>query len=125
MPVRWLTGFALVLVLLTNSVFVQDLAVWLPLLAAAAFAARRRATWGLLVTGAMPAMFVLEGIGVATDPWFGSRADPASGIASSSMVPVFAVVALVVVVPLACYLRNVDRIPHAAEGDDRDASSSR
>ncbi|MFI5588387.1 hypothetical protein ACIA5G_25265 [Amycolatopsis sp. NPDC051758] len=153
MPVRWITGFALVLVLLnagawlvqivpavfsrnpaslldgtgllTNPVFVQDLAVWLPLLAAAAFAGRRRATWGLLVTGAMLAMFVLEGVGVATDQWFGSRADPASGIASSSMVPVFAVVALVVAVPLACYLRNVDRDPHAAEGDDRDAPSSR
>jgi hypothetical protein len=153
MPMRWITGFALVLVLLnagawlvrivpavfsrnpasllegtgllTNPVYVQDLAVWLPLLAAAALAGRRRATWGLLVTGAMLAMFVLEGIGVATDQWFGSRADPTSGIASSSMVPAFAAVALIVAVPLVCYLRNIDRDPHDAEGDDRDAPSSR
>lgn len=153
MPARWITGFALVVVvlnaaawlvqivpavfsrnpasllegtgLLTNPVFVQDLAVWLPLLAAAALAGRRRVAWGLLVTGAMLAMLVLEGAGVATDQWFGSRADPASGIASSTMVPVFAVVALLIAVPLACYLRNVDRTPHDTEGDHHDASSAR
>lgn len=151
-PARWITGFALVLVLLnagawlvqivpavfsrnpaslldgtgllTNPVFVQDLAVWLPLLAMAALAGRRRRPWGLLVTGSMLAMFVLECIGVATDQWFGSRADPASGIASSSMVPVFAVAALIIAVPLTCYLRNVDRDPHHDEGEQRDASSA-
>jgi hypothetical protein len=58
--------------LLTNPVYVQDLAIWLPLLAAAAVACWRRRGWGLLVTGAMLAMFTLEGIGVATDQWFGS-----------------------------------------------------
>lgn len=95
--------------LLTNPVFVQDLAIWLPLLAAAAVASWRRKPWGLLVTGAMLAMFVLESIGISVDQWFGSRADPASDLASASMTPVFAVVAAVVAVPLLQYCRYIDR----------------
>lgn len=97
--------------LLTNPVYVQDLAVWLPLLAAAAVAAWRRRTWGLLVTGAMLVMFVLESVGIATDQWFGSLADPTSGSASMSAVPVFAVLALVLAVPVVWYLRHVDGAP--------------
>lgn len=97
--------------LLTNPVYVQDLAVWLPLLTAAAVATWRRRTWGLLVTGAMLVMFVLESAGIATDQWFGSQADPTSGSASMSAVPVFAVLALVLAVPVVWYLRHVDRAP--------------
>jgi hypothetical protein len=93
--------------LLTNPVYVQDLAIWLPLLAAAAVACWHRRAWGLLVTGAMLAMFTLEGIGVATDQWFGSRADPFSPAASMTMVPVFAVVAVVTGVVLAVHLRHL------------------
>jgi hypothetical protein len=90
-PGWWITGFALVVVVL-------NAAAWLVRLVPAVF-------------GRNPAS-LLEG-------------DPASGIASSSMVPVFAAVALIIAVPLACYLRNVDRTPHDAEGEDRDASLSR
>ena len=97
--------------LLTNPVFVQDLAIWLPLLAAAAAAGWRRRTWGLLVTGAMLVMFVLESIGISVDQWFGSQADPGSDLASASMTPVFAVIAAVVAVPLLQYCRNIDRQP--------------
>jgi hypothetical protein len=93
--------------LLTNPVYVQDLAIWLPLLAAAALACWHRRAWGLLATGAMLAMFTLEGIGVATDQWFGSRADPFSPAASMTMVPAFAVVALVTGTVLGVHLRHL------------------
>jgi len=95
--------------LLTNPVFVQDLAIWLPLLITAALATWRRQAWGMLVTGAMLAMFVLESIGIATDQWFGSQAAPLSNAASMSMVPVFAVVAVISALPLIWYCRNLDR----------------
>jgi hypothetical protein len=95
--------------LLTNPVFIQDLSFWLPLGAVAAVACWRRRTWGLLIAGAMLAMFVLEGFGVAADQWFGSRADPTSDSASMGAVPVFVAVALLTAVPLAWYLRAVDR----------------
>jgi hypothetical protein len=95
--------------LLTNPVFVQDLSFWLPLGAVAAVACWRRRTWAVLITGAMLAMFVLEGFGVAADQWFGSRADPTSGSASMGAVPVFVAVALLTAVPLAWFLRGVDR----------------
>ena len=95
--------------LLTNPVFVQDLAIWLPLLITAALATWRRQAWGILITGAMLAMFVLESIGIATDQWFGSQAAPLSNAASMSMVPVFAVVAVISALPLIWYCRNLDR----------------
>ncbi|MDT7574832.1 MAG: hypothetical protein QOH17_1165 [Pseudonocardiales bacterium] len=95
--------------LLTNPVYVQDLAIWLPLLTTAAVGCWHRRAWGLLVTGAMLVMFTLEGIGVATDQWFGSRADPTSPAASMMMVPAFAALALITGTVLALYLNNVDR----------------
>jgi hypothetical protein len=95
--------------LLTNPVYIQDLAIWLPLLATAAVAAWRHHVWGQLVTAAMLAMFVLESISISVDQYFGSRADPAFSEASMTMVPVFAAVALVTAVPLAVFLRHVQR----------------
>jgi hypothetical protein len=95
--------------LLTNPVYVQDLAIWLPLLTAAAVGCWHRRAWGLLVTGAMLVMFTLEGIGVATDQWFGSRADPSSPAASMMVVPAFAALAVVTGSVLAPYFYNIDR----------------
>ncbi len=136
-PVRFVAGFALVVVALnatawlagivptvlsdhpgelltdtglsTNPVYVQDLAIWLPLLATSAVAAWRRQVWGQLVTAAMLAMFVLESISISVDQWFGSQADPASSASSMTMVPAFAVVALVMAVALVAFLRHLDR----------------
>jgi hypothetical protein len=157
MPARFLAGFALTIAvlnayawlaqivpavfrsepatlvkdtgLLTNPVFVQDLAIWLPLLITAAIASWRRETWGLLVTGAMLAMFVLESISIATDQWFGSHADPVSESASMSMVPAFAVVALVTALPFVWYCRNLDKAPcvgpNGAGTTDRSADRTR
>jgi len=95
--------------LLTNPVYIQDLAIWLPLLATSALAMWRRETWGMLITGAMVAMFVLESIGIAADQWFGSLAAPLSSAASMSMVPTFSIAALITAVPLILYCRNLDR----------------
>ena len=136
-PVRVVAGYALVLVvlnaaawlgailpavvseepraflidtgLLTNPVYVQDLAIWLPLLAVAAVAAWRRRAWGQLVTAAMLAMFVLESVSICVDQYVGSRADPTSSMSSLAMVPVFAAVALVTAVPLVLFLCAVHR----------------
>lgn len=95
--------------LLTNPVYVQDLAFWLPLLITSALATWRRKPWGMLVTGAMVAMFVLESIGIAADQWFGSLAAPLSSAASMSMVPTFTIAAMITAVPLVLYCRNLDR----------------
>jgi hypothetical protein len=94
--------------LLTNPVYIQDLAIWLPLLATAAVAAWRHRVWGQLVTAAMLTMFVLECISISADQYFGSQADPTSSVSSMTAVPAFAVAALVTAVPLAAFLRNVD-----------------
>lgn len=93
----------------TNPVYVQDLAIWLPLLATSAVAAWRHQVWGQLVTAAMLAMFVLESISISVDQWFGSRADPGSSASSMTMVPAFAAVGLVTAVPLVAFLRLLDR----------------
>lgn len=95
--------------LLNNPVYVQDLAVWLPLLAVAAVACWRAVVWGLLVVPAMLAFFALESTSISVDQWFGSRADPTSSVSSMSMVPAFAVVAVITAGFLASFLRSVDR----------------
>jgi hypothetical protein len=95
--------------LMTNPVYVQDLAIWLPLLAVAAMACWRRESWGLLITAAMLALFILESISISVDQWFGSHADPTSSVSSMSMVPAFAVVAAITAAFLASFLRGVDR----------------
>jgi hypothetical protein len=95
--------------LLTNPVYIQDLAIWLPLLAAAAVAAWRHRVWGQLVTAAMLTMFVLECLSISVDQYFGSRADPTSSLSSMAAVPAFAAAALVIAMPLAVFLHNVDR----------------
>jgi hypothetical protein len=95
--------------LVTNPVYVQDLAIWLPLLAVAAVACWRRKSWGLLITAAMLALFVLESISISVDQWFGSHADPTSSVSSMSMVPAFAVVAAITAALLTWFLRGVDR----------------
>jgi hypothetical protein len=95
--------------LTTNPVYVQDLAFWLPLAAVAAGWLYRRHAWGYPVVGAVLVLWVIEGVGVAVDQWFGHAADPASSVASGVMVWVFAALAAVGLVPLAFYLRSLDR----------------
>jgi hypothetical protein len=92
----------------TNPVFVQDLAIWLPLLTVAAWWLwKRRPLWEFIV-GALLVMLVLESIGIAADQWFGTMADPSTSFASMAAVPVFMVLAIVGAVPLFFYFRHLD-----------------
>lgn len=92
----------------TNAVFVQDLAVWLPLLFMSAWWLWKGRPLGRLLIGAMLVMLLLESIGVATDQWFGATADPDTPFAAMAAVPVFLALAVVGAVPLFFYMRHLD-----------------
>ena len=77
-----------------NSVFVQDLALWLPLMAVAAAWLWRREPRGYLLGGASIVMGVIESIAIAADQWYGHAADPASTVVSAVLTPVFAALAV-------------------------------
>jgi hypothetical protein len=103
-PPSWLDGTGLG----THPVYVLDLAFWLPLMAVAAVWLWRRRPWGYLLVGSILTMWVIESVGVAVDQWMGSAADPASTVASAAMTPVFAVLALVGLIPLYVYFRHLN-----------------
>ena len=96
----------------TNPVFVQDLAFWLPLMAVAALWLYRRRPWGYLVVGSVLIMWVIEAVSVAVDQWIGHVADPASPAASAAVVPMFAVLATVGLVPLWYDFRAMAPVGH-------------
>ena len=100
-PTRMLAGTGVV----TNVIYVQDLAIWLPLAAMAALWLCRREARGAVVVGAVLGMWVIESISIAVDQWFGSQADPASTVVSSGIVVPFLLVGMVGVVPLVLMLR--------------------
>jgi hypothetical protein len=79
--------------LTTNIVFVQDLALWLPLMAVAAAWLWQRTPRGYLLGGASIVMGVIESISLAADQWYGHAADPASTVVSAVLTPVFAALA--------------------------------
>ncbi|MGS0688090.1 hypothetical protein ACVBEQ_23520 [Nakamurella sp. GG22] len=91
----------------TNPVFVQDLAIWLPLAVIAGIWFWRGRDLGFVVVGGLLAMWVLEGVTVAVDQWFGAAADPASTVVSSSAVVPLAVLAVVGLAALLAFLRSV------------------
>jgi hypothetical protein len=93
--------------LATNPVFIQDLALWLPLMAVAAWWLWHRQPWGFLVTASVLTMWVIESVGIAADQWFGHRADPANSFADSA-VPMFAVLAVIGLVPVIAFMRHLD-----------------
>lgn len=98
----------------TSVLYVQDLAFWLPLMAVSAVWLWRRQAWGYVIAGAMLVYYEIEAIGVAVDQWMGHAADPASAVASAVAVPMFAVIFIIGLIPLAFYFRNLDRGPAAA-----------
>ncbi len=95
----------------TNAIYVGDLVFWLPLAAVAAVWLWRREPWGYLIAGAVLVLWVIEGVGVAVDQWMGHAADPASAVASLAVVPMFAALAVIGLIPLALYIRNLNRAP--------------
>jgi len=52
-------------------------------------------------------MWVIESVGIAVDQRLGSAADPSSPVASADVVPIFATLAVVGLVPLVLLLRGV------------------
>jgi hypothetical protein len=92
--------------LTTNPLYVFDLAVWLPLAATAAVWLWQRRPAGYLAAGAFLVFWLIEAVGVATDQWFGSHADPQSTIATTAGSAMFAILALVGLVPVVLLLRH-------------------
>lgn len=95
--------------LTTNAIYVQDLAFWIPLTLVAAVSLWRRKAWGYVLAGAMLVYLVLESISIAVDQWFGHAADPSSTLASATLVPAFAVVAVIGLIPVFFYFRGIER----------------
>jgi len=91
----------------TNPVYVQDLAIWLPLAAVGAGWLWRREAWGFLLTATLLVFWVIESVGIATDQWFGARADSTTDFANAAVAPAFLIAAVVVAVPAALMLRAV------------------
>lgn len=93
----------------TNPVYVQDLSFWIPLMVVSAFWLWRRRAWGYVLGGALLVWGPIESVSIAVDQAFGHTADPASTVASVAIVPVFVALALVGLVPLLFYFRNLHR----------------
>lgn len=89
----------------TNAIYVQDLAVWLPLGAVAAVWLWRREARGALVVGAILGLWVIEAVSIAVDQWFGVAADPDSPVVSLAVIPPFVALAAVGLVALWALLR--------------------
>ena len=90
----------------TNPVFVEDLVFWLPAAALIGGLLWIRRPIGIVLGGAWLVYGLIEAIGVATDQWFGSVADPGSTQASMAAVALFVAVAIIGLVPLFFYFRR-------------------
>ena len=93
--------------LTTNPIYVQDLALWLPLAAVLAYRLWRRHSWGFAGTVAVLVMWTIESVSIAVQA-FGAHADPASTVVSSAVVARFLGLAALGLVPLALLLRRAD-----------------
>jgi hypothetical protein len=89
----------------TNPVFVQDLAFWLPGAALIGVLLWMRRPLGIVLGGAWLVYGLIEAIGVATDQWMGTVADPGTTQASMEGVALFVVVGLIALVPLFFFFR--------------------
>ena len=92
----------------TNPIFVQDLVFWLPSAGVIGWLTWTRRPWGALLAGSYLVYGLVEAIGVATDQWMGSSADPASEVATMGGAAIFAVLAVIGVGALAFYARSID-----------------
>lgn len=93
--------------LTTNPIYVQDLAVWLPMLAVAAWWLWHRDGRGLLLGGAMLVAWVLEPLTIAVDQWVGVEADPTAAYVSTDVIPIMLGLAAITAVPAFLFLRSV------------------
>ena len=98
--------------LTTNPVLVQDLAFWLPAALVVSVATWRRSSTAVLVAGSYLTFWVLEGITVASDQYWGARADASHPeLASFDAVPGALVVTLLLLVPLVLLCRRLRALP--------------
>jgi hypothetical protein len=97
--------------LLTNPIYAQDLAVWLPLMAIGARWLWSRLPWGYLLVGSGLTFWVLENVGVVVDQVVGWRADPTTDWASPQAAWLFAVFAAVTLVAAVPFYRAVHTRP--------------
>jgi len=95
----------------THPVYIQDLAVWIPLMAVAAAWLWRGLPWGYLITASILTLWVIEAFGIAVDQWFGSQADPNTDFASGAMTPAFLAWAIIGLIPTGLALRPLRRGP--------------
>jgi hypothetical protein len=100
-PPAFLAGTGLT----TNPIYAQDLSFWLPGAAIVGWLLWNRAPWGVVLGGAYLVYGLVEAVGVATDQWLGSSADPASTVATMGGAYLFVVIGLVGLVPAYFYLR--------------------
>ena len=61
---------------------------------------------GIVLVGAWLVYGLMESIGVAVDQWFGHRADPASSFATEAGMVLFAVLAVIGLIPLYFFYRK-------------------
>lgn len=93
----------------THPVYIQDLAVWIPLMVVSAAWLWRGLAWGYLLTASILALWVLEALGIAVDQWFGSQADPTTEFASAAMSPAFLAWSVIGLIPLGLALHPLRR----------------
>jgi hypothetical protein len=89
----------------TNPVFVEDLTFWLPGAALIGGLLWMRRPLGFTLAGGWLVYGLIEAIGVATDQWFGSVADPGTNQASMDGVLLFVVVGLIALGALFVFFR--------------------
>jgi hypothetical protein len=102
-PTSFLSGTGIA----TNPIFVQDLVFWLPSAALIGWLTWTRRRWGALLAGSYLVYGLIEAIGVATDQWMGSSADPSSQVATMGAVGIFAVMTVLGIVALSYYARSL------------------
>ena len=89
----------------TNPIFVQDMVFWFPMAALGAWWLWNGRPWGVPVVGAWLVYGLLESIGVATDQWFGYRADPDTTFATMGGMWLFIALAVIGLIPLYFFFR--------------------
>jgi hypothetical protein len=92
--------------MLTNPIQVMDFAFGFPMTILAAVWLWQRRPWGYVLAGMFLVYGVIEAVSTATDQTFGHLSDSAQ---STAMVPVFAVLALIALMPLVVYLHALGR----------------
>lgn len=107
----------------TSPLYVQDLAVWLPLAAVAAVWLWRGETLGYLLSAAVLVLWFAESLAVICDQLFGFLADPTTVQASLTGAAVFLGVAVVGLVALLVLLSPPAPTPAGSLSRARDAST--